>query len=264
MPPKVAILPNATPALAKTKASTSSQWIIVILIIVVIAAFVGCVLQIIWIRNKLGNYSRTQMSALLTTQSQLMVQLAIPQSTMQVYSLVVDVQLTVKINTTSTPANSFLQPLVVPRLFSVPQTCGAAGLSSNEMSCNKVGYIVTTINDSSANLINDLQSGGIMYVMVGSTLYLAYFSQDFQDQLQVKLPEFTDTYVVYLYTIISQKNLPTVTGCTVGLVPFFGSISNDSSQPLTKVIGITDGSKAKSLPVHAMAFMLPKPPQSSQ
>lgn len=234
------------------------DWIAVVLIIIAVVALVGCVLQIIWIRNKLNNYSQTQMAAALNAQNATLSQLAIPQPTAQVYSLLVDSVLTNKINQMSAPEHSALATLAVPQTFNVPQICNNQYYTSGSISCNKVAYLVVNINDSVSQLVITMQHGKIMYVMIKSVLYLAKYDPLFMSAAQSTNMAYNSKYIIALYTILSLDNISNNgTNCSTSIVPFFGSLSTDDTPTITSLLSLSP--MGTTTPIHMMAIMLENP-----
>lgn len=219
------------------------SWVTLLLVLALVVAFTGCVLQILWLRKKLADYSDTQMAANLAKQA---VQLSAPTSNVQVYSLVVNVQLTRGLNHASNPDFIAMQNVYAPMTFSLPQTCGGV-FSTASISCNKIAFLVLEPNQGAASLTIDLLQGGIFYLMIKQVLYVASYIPDFS------LEAFRSSKVVCLYTIQSAKNIPSVTGCNVGLVPFFGTVSDDATTDIKTLLALDSGSV--SLPLHALGVM---------
>lgn len=227
------------------------DWLAVALIIVAVVALLGCILQIVWIRNKLGNYSQTQMAAALTQQSTMMMQLAIPQPTARVFSLLVHAPLTIKFNMISAPENSTLATMSIPQVFSVPQICENK-YTSGSISCNAPSYLVFHMNESAADMIGNVQKGAVMYIMIKSILYLARYDHAFQSVLD----NAGAYYVLALYTIQSAQNVSTEgDGCAVSIVPFFGTLSNDSTATLPALLALSPNGP-ETVPIHVMAISI--------
>ena len=234
------------------------DWIAVLLIVMAVLALVGCILQIVWIRAKLGNYSQTQMATSLATQSAMMKELAVQQPTAQVYSLLVNAPLTVKINKATSPENIALSPLAAPQEFNVPQICNNTYFASGTVSCNSVSFLVVNINDSVSQFILDIQNGTIMYVMINSLLYRAKYDVAFQNVAINADSAYSATYILALYTMDTEKNVSkNGASCTMSIVPFFGTLSKDGSAAITTALGLT-ANGSNNVPVHMMAIMLPK------
>ena len=227
------------------------DWV-VILIIIALVAFIGCVLQIIWIRNKLYNYSQTQIGAKLIAESSLMTQLtASSNQSLQVYSVIVQVSLTNQINSASFEENAYMKSNVLPKMFNVPLKCNNK-YETGPISFNYVSYLVIQKNDSGAGFITDIQRGGIAYVMINKVMYLAYFNYELQKELNAKYPMYEAAFVVCLYTMNSSHNISVDASCSLSLVPFFGTTSTDTDI-LTTVLNMTPGTT--TLPVHIMAIL---------
>jgi hypothetical protein len=233
------------------------DWILIALAVFAILAFIGCVLQIIWLRVKLKNYSHTQMGASLDAQTATLAALTIPQPTMQVYSLLINIALTNSINNATSAANSLLKPLTAPMTFNVPQICNGK-YTSGELSCNVVSYLVFDANDSGSALVTSIEKGSVLYVMLNSVLFLASYNPSFEIMVQNQVPAYNMCHILSLYTITSSQNITVEPNCSASIVPFFGSLSSDTTAKLVSLIGINGSSAGTSMPVHMMAIMLKK------
>lgn len=221
----------------------------IIIAVIAIIAFIGCVLQILWIRKKLADYSQSQMAANLAKQA---VELSVHSSNAQVYSLVVNAQLTRQLNNASNPDFINLQSIYAPMSFSLPQTCNG-DFSTALISCNKIAFLVIEKNQSAANLTTDLMEGNIFYLMIKEVLYLAAYTPA-AAAAAAATPAFQNNTIICLYTIKSAKNIPTVTGCNVGLIPFFGQTSTDSTPNIVSLLDIDSGTI--TFPLHALGILV--------
>jgi len=230
------------------------DWVLVLLITISLIAFIGCVIQIVWIRNKLNNYSQTQIGAKLIADSSIMTQLTNSSNkSLKVYSVIVQVQLTTNINSVANEENAYMKSNVAPKMFNVPLKCNNK-YESGPISFNYVSYLVIQTNDSAASFIIDLQKGNeIAYIMINTVMYLAYFDYEIQKELAAQYPSYDSSYVVCLYTMNSTQNISVDTSCSLSLVPFFGKTSSDTSGDIFNVLGLLPGTI--SMPVHVMAIL---------
>ena len=222
------------------------------IVIVIFVLFFLCLLQIIWIRGKLGNYADSKLAnGLLSSSSSS----SASSSSLSVYSLIVNAKLSLILNNVTSLENSMIVPLTIPTTFNVPYTCNGAIVSTNMLS-NIASYLVINLGSSADKLIIDILQGRITYIMINGAMYLVHYSQDIQMALQGQNNALVNTYILYLFTMKSSNNVAETldSTCTIDMLPFFGQISQDTNPNLINSIGLNKSSS--DIPVHALGFIL--------
>ena len=232
-------------------------YVTIALVAVTTLLIIWCILQVLWIRSKLSAYTDTNLSSQLDTQSKMLMALNAPKNTVKVCSLKLDVRLTYKINQSSALEAVFLAELTTPNIFNIPHVCGNVTTSLN-LSCTSVSFLVITNDAGASDFVIDLQNGAIVYIMINKVLYFADFNMLTQTELKNSYPDYTNSYVIYLYTIISAGNTPYTADntCTIDITPFFGTISTDASQNVSTLLSTSNIQSYKAM--HVLAFTLQK------
>lgn len=224
-------------------------WMIIGLTAIACVALVGCLLQILWLRGKLNDYSVTKLA------SEMELKGRIPHrpsaSVVEVYSAVMDVALTRRLNKKETDEYQKIVDMVLPQTFNILNVCGNEAMSI-KTSCNKVDLMVLNITESGSRFALDVASNVILYVMLKGTLYLARYDKKVDDVLHsFNALAYKDKQVVALYTIESKENIPiegVYTECAIALTPFMGQISTDGSPGIGTWLPTTD--TRKLMPIH--------------
>jgi hypothetical protein len=201
----------------------------------------------------LSNYSETQIGAKLNADSAMMSQLVSSQSSLQVYSVLVQLSLTTALNMTSAPENLFMINMMTPQVFNVPQKCGTTNrYYSGQIEFNSAYFLVAGVNDSSTSLVIAIQQGNIMYVMVNKIMYLVSYDSTIQVKHEEAYPAYAGTYVLSLYIMDSPENMAMDTTCKISIIPFIGGLStHNTSKNVFTLLGVSAG--MTSVPVHIMA-----------
>ena len=219
------------------------QWIFICLIALAVLFILGVIFQILWIRRKLSDFSTSKLSSEMTQNAKIVASTSAARSNLIVYNVVLNSPLTQSLNTEFNSENIDLMNMVAPKTFNIPHTCGNI-VKSMSLSCNDVAFLVLQKTLGSEALIQDIENQSIMYIMVNGNLYLIDSSPTSNKIIQDTYTQYNDSYIVYVYTISTAKNIVLNTGdsCELDVIPFYGSLSTsdilndlDMSKPSVQI-----------------------------
>lgn len=213
------------------------QWVVIVCIIASVLFVLGVIIQIVWIRNKMSDFEETKLASEMTQQARITSSSASARSNLAVYSVMLNLDLTNALNTPFNAEYNDLLSVTSPKAFSIPHICNNV-VKSAKLSCNDIQYMVLQNTNGSVNLIKDITSQALMYVMISGKLYLIDSNPVYNKGIQDTYPDYVGYQIIYLYAIASPKNivLDTSDTCLLDLVPFYGSLSttNTIDLPTTK------------------------------
>lgn len=223
--------------------------IFISLVIISIIFVILVIFQIFWIRTKLKNYEQTNLAAKMTKEVQLFS--AHKTSNLNVYSLVLKCQETMKLNNRGTSEYDLLVRYAKPKKFNVPHVCGNH-ITSAHLSCVDVCFLCTETLESASYLLQDIRKGSLMYVMILGKYYLIAYDEALIKELQYDHKLYENTYVFFLYAIKSEKNylLDVMEDCSLELTPFFGELS---IQNLYSELKLNNSDTTKQM--HVMGYL---------
>jgi hypothetical protein len=224
-------------------------WMIIALTSIACIALVACLLQILWLRGKLNDYSVTKLASEMEMKNRTPYR---PNaSIVEVYSAIMDVALTRHINNKTVDDYLKIVDMVLPQAFNIINVCGSEAMTL-KMSCNKVDLLVLNITEGGSRFALDVASNLILYVMLNGNLYMPRYDKTIDDTLHTLNPlKYKDKQVVALYTIDSKYNVPiegAYADCAIALTPFIGQISNDQSPAIGSWLPASD--TRVSMPIH--------------
>lgn len=206
------------------------QWVVIVCIIASVLFVLGVIIQIIWIRNKMYNFEESKLASEMTQQAKITSATSSSRSNLAVYSVMINLDLTSSLNTEFNAEYNDLLASTAPKSFSVPHICNNV-VKSAKLSCNDIQFLVLQSTTGSANLLKDIASQAIMYVMISGKLYLIDSNPIYNKGIQDTYPDYVGYEIIYLYAIASPKNivLDTSDTCLLDLVPFYGTLSTTNT-----------------------------------
>lgn len=228
------------------------QWIIILTIFLAVVFVLATVIQIIWIRNKISNFSESKLSSELTQKSIIAAAVSSNRSNLVIYNVIVDLELTSSLNTKYNPEHIELVEIVAPKSFSVPHVCNNE-VKSATLSCIDVGFLVIQSTQSSSLMIADITKQLLMYLMINEKYYLVDIDYFAVKQIQEKYSKYKGYYIVAFYTIKNIDNivLNTTETCHIDLLPFIGTLSSNN---IIDNLMISSLSSQKTKQLHMMGY----------
>lgn len=228
------------------------QWIIILTICLAVVFVLATIIQIIWIRSKIANYSESKLSSEMTQKAIIAASVSSNRSNLVIYNVVLDVELTQSLNTEYNLEYIELVESVTPKSFSVPHICNNV-VKSVTLSCVDVGFLVIQSTPSSSVLINDITKQLLMYLMINELYYLVDIDIFSIKQLQEKYPKYKGYYIIAFYTIQNSENvvLNTADTCAIDLLPFIGTLSSTN---IFENLSISTNSSQKTKQLHMMGY----------
>ena len=151
---------------------------------------------------------------------------ATSQNSIRLYSIYIDVLLTTSLNTVgATPDDkATLDNIFIPGTFNVPQNCKDQ-LISTDLYSDQCTYLVLTPGNGTSQLISDLNTGSIRYIVIANQVYFAAYDPQVISMISAK---YNGSFVILLYTMISREQEYNSQGlqCTFRIIPFYGTPSS--------------------------------------
>ena len=226
------------------------------LAVAAVVIIIAVILQIVWLRGKLGAYQTSNLTAQMTQLVSTQATQSTTQSSLQLYSIIVNNGLTAQLNDETSKDYSDLSDTFLPRSFTLPNVCSDNAMHVLDVSCNKGCFVVIQDNTGARNLINDIGKNKILYIVWNSQYYLIAHDSYVMQTFNAVFPQYSNNLVIVLYTVNppdAVDNIPLHTylhGCKVQLVPFAGSLSTDLA---TNTMNLTS---TPLTPYHVLGLML--------
>jgi hypothetical protein len=151
------------------------------------------------------------------------------QNSIRLYSIYIDVLLTKSLNTVgaSPDDKTKLDDVFVPGTFNVPQNCNDQ-LISADLYPDQCTYLVLLPGNGTTQLISDLNTGSIRYVVFANQVYFAAYDPQVISMIS---PKYSSSYIILLYTMISVKQRQG-NQCSFNIIPFYGAPSSLNTEGL--------------------------------
>lgn len=246
------------------------KWVFILLCCLAVILVVLCILQIIWIRTKLSSVMESALDKEGKVKRQALDSIN-SANTLNMYSLVCDVGLTIKINKTSNNFYSKIQQQLKPQRFSIPHVCSTS-YASLEVDANNVALIAVKRGNGSSSLLFDITNNRIRYIQMNGVLFLVWYDEKVMASMKdtfynYGMTEVESCEVFAIYAIDSADNFkylpPGDTDCRVQLKPFNGILSNrthfqpSASSKDTLMIDAVFGTKSSGLlPMHVLGYKI--------
>lgn len=202
-------------------------WVLIVCFVFIVLGF----LQVFWIRAKLDSFSKEKIVTEMTASSHDNI---CPKNNLRVFNTLIEYNATTALNNTSSNEYS-IYTLNQKQSVILPYTCTTASIDRNNLKSYKTTLtkpfcLCLSFNQQSFELSQILKTSPLVYLIINSKLYIGSIDEIGSTVLSSLHPEsFSNVIIINLYVIkdiytstIDEKN---VSGCSIDITPFFGSIS---------------------------------------
>jgi hypothetical protein len=226
----------------------------IILIVLGIILVVIILMQIVWVRAKIANFSKAKLSSELRLSDRFAS--ACPAGNIMIHALVVDTVMTGKLNNPVSDEFSMYRPGVDRKKIVLPYVCtnsSSKGIVSLTTMMTQVFSLCIDITPSAYELDSLLKTQPQIYMMINEKIYLGGCDDILLESLRKVNSYFNDKLIVNLYAVRSDQNEImdyTVSGCQMTMVPFFGKLTTGIPgivEEMFKTLGIENSGTGKAV-----------------
>jgi hypothetical protein len=243
------------------------NYILIIVCLCLLIIF-GILLQVVYIRSRLHEYSTGNVQRKVDAQNTAH-SLAKEESKLRVYGIVVDFDLCAILSSAGSSLQEAINLLINQENVAIPYVCDA-GVRNVPAQIDKVALLVLKSNKGAETLQNDLINDQIKYIVINQEVYMAkvfeglrdhVIAPHFRDMNMISTSEkFNDRIIIVLYSLANHTVLdPSVVteDCMFSIHPFIGAIKQKggSSKFIDVASGILGGlSQGANQPLHIIGY----------
>lgn len=202
-----------------------------ILISIFVLILLLVVLQVLWIRSKLGDLRDKQMISIGNADST-NKQRDATRGYMSLYSVIIDVKTTLRCNDVSRHFYESLEAANTNTEFVLPNTCENGKVENISTKSRKLGFLVCKRNASSMALEEDIKNGNVYYIVAKNQMMIITYKDEIQAIVENSgIP----TSSVIAFTLHGIPNLNLENKCSVNMLSFMGNTKLNDSDSLASI-----------------------------